>query len=54
MVDFVATMAVVTSFVANVLALPFMVFGTFANFVMFCLSLSLIGFIIHAIYGDDP
>ena len=34
MVDFVSTLGVVTSFIANVLNLSFFGFGTFGNFVL--------------------
>ena len=43
MVDFVSTLGVVTSFVANVLNLSFFGFGTFGNFLLVCLLLSLAG-----------
>lgn len=50
MVDFVSTLGVVTSFVANVLSLPFFGFGTFGNFVLVCLLLSLVGFVLRALW----
>lgn len=53
MVNFVETMKVCTAFVANILAMPFFVFGSFANFVIFCLGLSLIGFVLRSIWGGD-
>ena len=37
MVDFATTFGVVTSFVSNVLSLPFFGLGTFGNFVLVCL-----------------
>ena len=45
MVDFVSTLGVVTSFVANVLNLSFFGFGTFGNFV-----LSLVGFVLRGLW----
>ena len=42
MVDFVSTLGVVTSFISNVLNLPFFGFGTFGNFVLVCLLLLLV------------
>ena len=54
MVDFVSALGVVTSFVANVLNLPFFGFGTFGNFVLVCLLLSLLGFVLHGLWdGGD-
>lgn len=50
MVDFVSALAVVTSFIANVLNLPFFVFGTFGNFVLVCLLLSLVGFVLRGLW----
>lgn len=50
MVDFVSTLGVVTSFVANVLSMPFFGFGTFGNFVLVCLLLSLVGFVLHGLW----
>ena len=42
MVDFVSTLGVVTSFIANVLNLPFFGFGTFGTVVLIFLLLSLV------------
>lgn len=53
MVNFVETMKVCTSFVANILAMPFFGFGTFGNFVLVCIALSLIGFVLRSIWGGD-
>lgn len=50
MVDFVSTLGVVTSFVANVLNLPFFGFGTFGTFVLIFLLLSLVGFVLRALW----
>lgn len=50
MVDFVSTFGVVTSFVSNVLNLPFFGLGTFGNFVLVCLLLSLVGFVLHGLW----
>lgn len=54
MVDFVSTLGVVTSFIANVLAIPFFGFGTFGNFILVCLLLSLVGFVLRGLWdGGD-
>ena len=53
MVDFVETMKVCTAFVANILAMSFLGFGTFGNFVLVCIALSLIGFVLRSIWGGD-
>lgn len=54
MVDFFSTLGVVTSFIANVLNVPFFGFGTFGNFVLVCLLLSLVGFVLHGLWdGSD-
>lgn len=53
MVDFVETMKVCTTFVANILAMSFFGFGTFGNFVLVCIALSLIGFVLRSIWGGD-
>jgi len=54
MVDFVSTLAVVTSFIANVLNLSFFGFGTFGTVVLIFLLLSLVGFVLRAIWdGGD-
>lgn len=50
MVDFVATLGVVTTFVANVLNLPFFGFGTFGTVVLIFLLLSLVGFVLRALW----
>ena len=54
MVDFVSTLGVVTSFIANVLNLSFFGFGTFGTVVLIFLLLSLVGFVLRAIWnGGD-
>lgn len=54
MVDFVSTLGVVTSFIANVLDVSFFGFGTFGNFVLVFLLLSLVGFVLHGLWdGSD-
>lgn len=54
MVDFVSTLGVVTSFVANVLSLPFFGFGTFGTVILVFLLLSLVGFVLRGLWdGDD-
>ena len=50
MVDFVSTFGVVTTFVANLLNLPFFGLGTFGNFVLVCLLLSLVGFVFRGLW----
>lgn len=50
MVDFVSTLGVVTTFVANVLNLPFFGFGTFGTVVLIFLLLSLVGFVLRALW----
>lgn len=50
MVDFVSTLGVVTSFIANVLSLPFFGFGSFGNFVLVILLLSLVGFVLRGLW----
>lgn len=54
MVDFVFTLGVITSFVAKVLSLSFFGFGTFGNFILVCLLLSLVGFVLRGLWdGGD-
>lgn len=54
MVDFVSTLGVVTSFVANVLSLPFFGFGTFGTVILILLLLSLVGFVLRSLWdGGD-
>lgn len=54
MVVFVSTLGVVTSFIANVLNLSFFGFGTFGNFVLVLLLLSLVGFVLRGLWdGGD-
>lgn len=54
MVDFVATLGVITSFIANVLSLSFFGFGTFGNFILVVLLLSLVGFVLRGLWdGGD-
>ena len=47
MVNFVSALGVFTSFIANVLSISFFGFGTFGNFVLVCLLLSLVGCILR-------
>lgn len=54
MVGFVSTLGVVTTFISNVLSLSFFGFGTFGNFVLVCLLLSLVGFVLRSLWdGGD-
>lgn len=54
MVDFVSVLGVVTSFISNVLSLSFFGFGTFGTFVLVCLLLSLVGFVLRGLWdGGD-
>lgn len=55
MVDFVLALGVFTSFIANVLSIPFFGFGTFGNFVLVCLLLALVGFVLRGLWdgGDN-
>ncbi len=54
MVDFVSTLGVVTSFISHVLNLSFFGFVTFGNFVLVCLLLSLVGFVLRGLWdGGD-
>ena len=53
MVDFVNTLAVITSFVANVISMPFFVFGNFGTFVLVCFLLTLVGFVLHGLWDGD-
>lgn len=54
MVDFVATLGVVTSFVSKVLNMPFFFFGTFGGLVLMLLLLTLVGFVLHSLWdGRD-
>lgn len=54
MVDFVLTLGVVTSFIANVLNLSFFGFGSFGTVVLIFLLLSLVGFVLRGLWdGDD-
>ena len=50
MVDFIATLGVVTSFVSNVLSLSFFGFGTFGNIILILLLFSLIGFVLRGLW----
>lgn len=50
MVDFVSALGVFTSFIANVLSLSFFGFGTFGHFILVCLILSLVGFVLHGLW----
>lgn len=53
MVAFVSVLGTITSFVAQVLAMPFFVFGTFGTFVLVCLLLTLVGFVLHGLWDGD-
>lgn len=53
MVNFVETMKICTAFVSNILAMSFFGFGTFGNFLLVCIALSLIGFVLRSIWGGD-
>lgn len=54
MVDFVATLGVVTSFVYKVLNMPFFHFGTFGGLVLMLFLLTLIGFVLQSLWnGGD-
>lgn len=54
MVNFVSTLGVVTSFISKLLNLSFFGFGTFGNFVLVCLLLSLVGFVLRGLWdGGD-
>lgn len=54
MVDFVSTLGVVTSFIANVLNLPFFGFGTFGTLILVLLLLTLVGFVLRGLWdGGD-
>jgi len=51
MVDFVATLGVVTSFVYKVLNMPFFHFGTFGGLVLMLFLLSLVGFVLQSLWN---
>ena len=53
MVDFVATLGVVTSFVYQVLNMPFLHFGTYGGLVLMLLLLSLVGFVLRSLWKED-
>lgn len=54
MVDFVATLGVVTSFVYKVLNMPFFHFGTFGGLVLMLFLLTLVGFVLRSLWnGGD-
>lgn len=54
MVDFVSALGVITSFIANLLSMSFFCFGTFGNFILVCLLLSLVGFVLRGLWdGGD-
>lgn len=50
MVDFVATLGVVTSFVYKVLNMPFFHFGTFGGLVLMLFLLTLVGFVLQSFW----
>lgn len=51
MVDFVATLGVVTSFVYKVLNMPFLHFGTFGHLVLMLFLLTLVGFVLRSLWN---
>lgn len=51
MVDFVATLGVVTSFVYKVLNMPFFHFGTYGGLVLFLFLLTLVGFVLRSLWN---
>lgn len=54
MVEFTQTLSVITSFVSQLLTMNFPVFGSFGNFVLVMLLLSLVGFVLRGLWdGDD-
>lgn len=54
MVDFGYALAGFTAFIARVLNIHFFIFGTFGNFVLVCLLLSLVGFVLRGLWdGGD-
>lgn len=54
MVAFVSALGVFTAFIANVLSISFFGFGTFGNFILVCLLLSLVGFVLRSLWnGGD-
>lgn len=53
MVDFVSALGVLTSFIANVLSISFFGFGTFGNFILVCLLLSLVGFVLRSLWDGS-
>lgn len=54
MVDFVATLGVVTSFVYKVLNMPFFHFGTFGGLVLMLFLLTQVGFVLQSLWnGGD-
>lgn len=52
MVDFVSALGVFTSFIAKVLSISFFGFGTFGNFILVCLLLSLVGFVLRSLWNE--
>ena len=50
MVDFVATLGVVTSFVYKVLNMPFFHFGTYCGLVLMLFLLTLVGFVLQSLW----
>lgn len=50
MVDFVSALGVLTSFIVKVLSISFFGFGTFGNFILVCLLLSLVGFVLRGLW----
>ncbi len=52
MVDFIATLGVVTSFVYNVLNMSFLNFGSFGGLVLMFFLLSLVGFVLRGLWNE--
>lgn len=50
MVEFFSALGTFTTFAANVLSISFFGFGTFGNFVLVCLLLSLVGFVLRGLW----
>lgn len=53
MVDFVATLGVVTSFVYKVLNMPFFNLGTYGDLVLILLLLYLVGFVLRSLWNKE-
>lgn len=53
MVDFVATLGVVSSFVYKVFNMPFLHLGTYGSLVFMFFLLTLVGWVLKGIWGGD-